>query len=88
MNDEVLFSQLEELANTLGIAIRHENINVENSPGMGGLCRIKGEYVLILHSRLTVREKIRLVTGALRQFDLDDIYVKPALRALLEESTD
>ena len=88
MNDEVLFNQLEELANTLGIAIRHENINVENLPGTGGLCRIKGEYVLILHSRLTVREKIRVLTGALRQFDLDEIYVKPALRALLEESAD
>jgi len=88
LNDEVLFNQLEELANTLGIAIRYENINVENSPGTGGLCRIKGEYVLILHSRLTVREKIRFLTGALRQFDLDEIYVRPVLRELLEKSAD
>ena len=88
MNDEVLFNQLEELAEKLGIAIRYENINVENSPGTGGLCRIKGEYVLILHSRLTVREKIRILTGALRQFDLNEIYVRPVLRELLEKSAD
>ena len=88
MNDAVLLNQLEELANTLGIAIRYENINVENSPGMGGLCRMKGEYVLIVHSRLTVREKIRVVTRALRQFDLNEIYVRPVLRELLEKSAD
>jgi hypothetical protein len=49
---------------------------------------MKGEYVLILHSRLTVREKIRVLTGALRHFDLNEIYVRPVLRELLEKSAD
>jgi hypothetical protein len=88
LNDAVLLNQLEELAEKLGIAIRYENIDAENSPGTGGLCRMKGEYVLIVHSRLTVREKIRVVTRALRQFDLNEIYVRPVLRELLDKSAD
>lgn len=85
MNDEVLLNQLEELAERIGITVRYENMNVEDSPGSGGLCRLKGEYVLIVHSRATVREKIRVVTRALRQFDLNGIYLRPVLRELLEE---
>jgi hypothetical protein len=86
LNDDVLLNQLEELAERLGITVRYENMNVEDSPGSGGLCRLKGEYVLIVHSRATLREKIRVATRALRQFDLSGIYLKPVLRELLEES--
>jgi hypothetical protein len=72
LNDDVLLNQLEELAERLGITVRYENMN--------------GEYVLIVHSRATLREKIRIVTRALRQFDFSGIYLKPVLRELLEES--
>lgn len=85
VNEQVLLNQLEELAEKLGIAIRYENINVEDSSGTGGLCRIKGEYVLIVHSRLTVKEKIQVMTKAFKGFDFSEIYVKPALRELFEE---
>lgn len=86
MNDELLLTQLEELAERIGITVRYESMNGENSPGSGGLCRLKGEYILIIHSRATRREKIRVVTRALRQFDLKGIYLRPLLRELLDES--
>jgi hypothetical protein len=86
VNDEVILNQLEELAERIGITVRYENMKPEDSPGSGGLCRLKGEYVLIIHSRSNHREKIRGVIRALRQFDLTGIYLKPVLRELLEES--
>jgi hypothetical protein len=86
LNDEIILDQLEELAGKIGITVRYENMNVEDAPGGGGLCRLKGEYVLIVHSRATLREKIRVVTRALRHFDLNGIYLIPILRELLEES--
>ena len=86
MNDETLLNQLEELAERMAIAVRYENITGEDSPGSGGLCRIQGRHVLIVHSRATLREKIRVVTKALRQFDFSEIYVRPALREWLEHS--
>lgn len=84
MNEEVLLNQLEELAEKLGVLVRDENINIEESSGAGGLCRIEGKYVLILNSKSTVKEKNQVLIKALRQFDLSDIYLKPVIRELLE----
>jgi hypothetical protein len=45
MNDEILLSQFEELADQLGILVRDENINLEESFSTGGLCRVEGKYI-------------------------------------------
>jgi predicted transcriptional regulator len=84
MDEEILLNQLEVLAEKLGIVVRDENINVEESSSTGGLCRIEGKYVVILNSRETVKEKNQVMIKALRQFDLSDICLKPAIRELLE----
>ena len=84
MNEEILLSQLEELADKLEILVRDENIIIEESSTTGGLCRIEGKFVLILNSKATVKEKIQVMIKALQQFDISDIYVKPVIRELLE----
>jgi hypothetical protein len=84
LNDELILGQFEELAEKLGIKVRYENVNMEETSGTGGLCRIKGEYVLIIHYRATVKEKIAVMTRALKHFDLTDLYVRPVIRELLE----
>jgi hypothetical protein len=86
MNEEVLLYQLEELAEKFEILVRDENINIEESSTTGGLCRFEGKYILILHSKATVKEKIQVMIEALQQFDLRDIYIKPVIRELLEGS--
>jgi hypothetical protein len=86
MKKELLLSQLEELAGKLGIAVRYENVFTEESSASGGLCRLKGEYVLIIHSQAAMEEKIRILLEALKTFPINDIYVKPVIRELLEES--
>jgi hypothetical protein len=85
MDDNTALSQLEELADKLGIPIRYEIIEDELT-GMGGLCRIEGNYILIIHSKAGVKEKVQIMIEGLRRFDLNDIYVRPALRELLEEN--
>ncbi len=85
-NDEFLLSQFQELAEKLEISVRYENVIMEESSGTGGICRIKGEYVLIIYSQATVKEKLRVMIDALRRFDFGDIYVKPVLRELLHGS--
>jgi hypothetical protein len=86
MKKELLLPQLEELAGKLGIAVRYEKVTAEESSGSGGLCRLKGEYVLIIHSPAAVEEKIWIILEALKSFPVGDIYVKPVIRELLEES--
>lgn len=86
MNNEVILSYLEELAEKLEISVRDENINLEESSSNGGLCRIEGKYMLILNSRATTAEKIQVMIKALQQFDLSNLYLKPMIRTLLEGS--
>ena len=88
MSDEFLLDQLEDLANRLGIKVRYENVNLEESSSVGGLCRLKGEYVLIIHAQAPVKEKIEVLTEVLKRFPLGDIYIRPVIRELLGESKD
>jgi len=83
MDDDTALNQLEGLAEKLGIPIRYEIIHDELT-GLGGLCRIEGQHILIIHSKATVKDKIEIIAEALRRFDLSDIYLKPVLRELLD----
>jgi hypothetical protein len=84
VKDELLLSQLETLAHELGITIRHFKFIRDESSGRGGLCRIKGKYVLFIDSQAPTKEKIGVTIDALRQFDLGDIQVEPFIRELLK----
>jgi hypothetical protein len=86
VKDEFLLSQLEDLAHKLGITFRHFKFIRDESSGPGGLCRVRGEYVLFVDSQATTREKIWVTIEALKKFDLGDIQVLPAIRDLLEGS--
>ncbi|MHB8910828.1 MAG: hypothetical protein ACYDAA_18285 [Syntrophales bacterium] len=86
MDDGVLLSQLEELAGRLEIEIRYGILPGDDTHRAGGLCRVNGQYVLIIHSRLTVKEKIRVVIETLKRFEMGDVYVIPVIRELLDRS--
>ena len=84
MDDHAALSQLEGLAYMLGISVRYERIAEEDVVNAGGLCRLKGECVIIVTSRAAVKDKIQTLAKALKNFDLHDVYVRPAVRELLE----
>jgi hypothetical protein len=84
MDDHTALSQLEGLAYQLGIPIRYEKIAEEELKSTGGLCRVKGETVIIINSKASTKDKIQALVKALKNFDLSNVYIRPALRELLE----
>jgi hypothetical protein len=86
MDDSSTLMRLEELADKLGVPIRYEKIKIDEEESIlsGGLCRVKGEVVIIIDSRATTKNKIQVLVKALKYFDLGDVYIRPALRELLE----
>ena len=84
MDDQAALSQLEGLAQALGVSVRYERITDDDPTNMGGLCRLKGECVIIVNSRATLADKIQTLAKALKNFDLHDVYIRPAIRELLE----
>jgi hypothetical protein len=88
VSEEFFLDQLEELADKLGIKVRYENVTLEESSSAGGLCRWKGEYVLIIHAQAPLKEKIQVLTEVLKRFPLGNIYIRPVIRELLGEVKD
>lgn len=78
---------MEALAYSLGIVVRHERLENEESTFIpGGLCRVKGKQLIILNAAAPASEKVQTLAKALRRFDLSGVYVIPAVRKLLEGS--
>ena len=87
MDENRILDELHGLAERFGIKIRCEPIKQEEDliRITGGLCLLKGEYLLIIDSKATMRDRIRTLAEALRHFDLARTYIQPALRELLEQ---
>jgi len=83
--EENLLKQLEELAENIGIKIRYDKILKEGSFFFGGLCKIKGEDMIIINSRVSTEDKIDILAGALTSLDLSQVFIKPALREFLSQ---
>jgi hypothetical protein len=86
LDERVVLGHLEALAHTLEIQIRYEVIESETAFPSGGLCRIRDKQVILVNTKATVGEKVQTLIRALRRFDLSNMYLKPALRDLLEKT--
>ena len=73
------FEALKELAVSLGWTVTV----AKSLEGRGGNCLVRGERRAIIASRVPIPERIELLADALRREDLDSVYVRPDLRALL-----
>ena len=85
MTREDLLQQLEEIAGRLNIKVQHESLKNEDPSTFGGYCRIKDQHMIIFHSKAPVSRKIEIFTEALKRFEIDDLYLLPALRELLKK---
>jgi hypothetical protein len=92
LDERSLLGQLEDLARSLGIEVRYEMLKREGAFAQGGLCRLKGQYLLLVNSKAPSRDKIEALALAVNRFDLTQVFMKPSLREFLaripkEEST-
>ncbi len=79
-----LVSELEAVAQKKGIRVAYEALAGE--VGGGGLCKVKGEYRIIVDKRATPGERASLLAQSLAGFPLDDVFVAPEVRDLIERS--
>lgn len=74
--------ELERVAEALRVRVSYEPMTGLVS-GAGGLCRVKGEYRVIIDRRLRPPERVRLLADALGRFDTTHIEMPAAVRAVL-----
>ena len=87
MDQNAIIDQLEELIKSFGVQIRHEAIKQDEDlvNMVGGLCLLRGQYLLIIDSKATMIDRINTLATALKHFDLEQIYIRPVLRELLDK---
>ncbi len=73
--------ELETVAEKKKIRVSYEPIGGEL--GAGGLCKVKGEYRVIVDKRATDGEKVTVLASALARFPLDDVFMSEETRALV-----
>src|SRR5437763_3732259 len=79
MKPEKMTEALEQAATQLGVQVRYESMTGEVS-GAGGLCKVKGEWWLIIDRKVPPAERAATLTSALAQLDTDAIYLAPEVR--------
>ncbi len=78
--DDAILSELQELSQQIGYKVRYEKGDFE-----GGNCLLKEQRLILINKKLEVRKKINIISRNLSEIGIDNVYIKPALRDIIEE---
>jgi hypothetical protein len=79
-----MLAEFEALASRLGILVRVEPFDDALSGRRGGLCRVRGQPLVLMDDSLPLADRIAVLATALADFDLEGVYVSPLVRARIE----
>ena len=84
--DETLCEELKEVATRLGVEVREEVLLREVGYRVrSGACRVRGEEIIFLDRSASPEERLQVLADRLAARDVDEVYLSPALRRLLEQ---
>ena len=83
MDMEVALKELEALAEKLSVTVVYDHFTGEGM-GPGGLCKVKGTWRVIIERKASPSEKVSVLARALGRFELEEHYVSPDVREILE----
>jgi hypothetical protein len=82
MKPEQLTEALEQAAKQLGIQVRYDTMTGDVAGG-GGLCKLKGQWCVIIDRKTPPSDRAATLTEALAQFDTDGVFLPPKVREAL-----
>ena len=71
--------ELERLAEILEVKVCYEPM-AGLVQGTGGLCRVRGQYRVIIDKKLRAPERVNILADALRRFDVAGLEMAPHVR--------
>jgi hypothetical protein len=80
---EKILDELKSLANELGAKVRFEKGDFK-----GGYCIIKDSKVIVVNKLANLQRKVMILSAALKELGIDQIYLNPRLREIIEEMTE
>jgi len=76
-----LLDELKEIALRKGIKVRFEKGDFN-----GGYCILKSEKVIVINKLAQTQRKLLILVEALKEIGIEDIYINPKLRNIIENS--
>src|SRR5689334_10972494 len=85
MKPVALLEMLEDAATQLGVRVSYEQLATAGVGGTnhGGMCRVKGEYRVIIDKRATPQERLTTLAAALSRLDSAHLDLDTKVRELL-----
>lgn len=81
MKPDVMLELLESAAEQLRVKVSYEPL--QTAVAHGGLCKVKGEYRIIIDKRATAEERITTLATALAKLDTTDLELPEKVREVL-----
>ena len=75
----VVFQEFEQIAEELNIRILQEKGNFN-----GGYCLLEEQRIIVINKVKPLEQRIRALAQAFSRFDISQIYLKPAIREMIE----
>jgi hypothetical protein len=88
MKPEQLYQELKIVAERLGAAVEEHNFRDAGVRVASGLCVVHGKRLFIMDKHKSVQKKIRILSAALSEMQLDEVYIIPAVRELIAKHAD
>jgi len=82
MKPEAMLKELEDAADKLAVKVSYESLAA--SVRLGGLCRVKGQYRVIIDKRATPEERATTLAEALSRLDTGTLEMSSPVRQLLD----
>lgn len=83
MKPDALLEALEEVARQVSLRVRYEPLPPGGLLAGGGLCRVRGEWQLIVDKKATPSERVAILLDALAGFDTEAASMTPKVREAL-----
>jgi len=80
MKHEDIIQELHHVAEQLGVTVRYEKGDFE-----GGYCILRDQKMLLVNKRMMPGRRASILAVALQEIGMDTIYLKPVLRAFVED---
>ncbi|MFH1717795.1 MAG: hypothetical protein ABIF19_10615 [Planctomycetota bacterium] len=81
MNERTIMEELLALLEANGVEIRNEPLGGNG----GGLCTVKGQYILFVDTNApSVATAVMCAEAVAKVVDIEQIYVKPQVRQFIE----
>jgi len=80
VKNEKLYIEFEDLAKRLGLKILKGKGDFT-----GGTCKVNDKTVIVVNKMRPIEQRLKTLATSFLEFDLENIYIIPALRAYIEE---